>query len=92
MSSARRQRTIKTSPATPTGRGKNRLRTKQAQILALLKRQTGASLQTITKATGWQPHSVRAALTGLRKRGLVISRSKDASGITIYHLDVGGTS
>jgi predicted ArsR family transcriptional regulator len=92
MSSARRQKTIKTTPATPTSRGKNRGRTKQARILALLRRQTGASIQTLTKETGWQPHSVRAALTGLRNRGLAINRSKDASGITIYHLDVGGTS
>lgn len=30
----------------------------------------GATLDDLTKATGWQPHTVRAALTRLRKRGL----------------------
>jgi hypothetical protein len=31
----------------------------------MLKRSGGATLDEIVKATGWQPHSTRAALTGL---------------------------
>ena len=38
--------------------------TKADTILGLLQRPTGASIGELTKATGWQPHSVRAALTG----------------------------
>jgi hypothetical protein len=34
--------------------------------------------------TGWQPHSVRAALTGIRKRGLAVTRTKTEAGTTIY--------
>lgn len=30
----------------------------------------GASIDDLTKATGWQPHTVRAALTRLRQRGV----------------------
>ena len=44
-------------------------KTKKAQILALLRRKRGASMRALTGRTGWQAHSVRAALTGLRKRG-----------------------
>ncbi len=52
--------------------------TKQAQLLALLTRPDGAAMSEMTKATGWQSHSVRAALTGLRKRGHEIERSVEA--------------
>ena len=48
--------------------------TKQATILNLLRRTEGASIGDLTSATGWQAHSVRAALTGLRKRGHEIDR------------------
>jgi hypothetical protein len=34
----------------------------------------GATLEAICKATGWQPHSARAALSGLRKAGATIER------------------
>src|SRR5580700_8718643 len=42
---------------------------KKASILALLQRPQGAAIGDLTEATGWQVHSVRAALTGLRKEG-----------------------
>jgi hypothetical protein len=34
----------------------------------------GAGLQSLMTATGWQAHTVRAALSGLRKSGLSITR------------------
>ena len=49
---------------------------KQDLVLELLKREGGAPLGVIVDATGWLPHTVRAALTGLRKRGHKVSRSK----------------
>jgi len=52
--------------------------TKQAHLLALLTRPDGAPMSEMTKVTGWQSHSVRAALTGLRKRGHEIERSVEA--------------
>ncbi len=59
-------------------------RTKADTILDLLQRPTGASIAELTKATGWQPHSVRAALTGLRKKGRGVVRAKDGRGVTRY--------
>ena len=53
-------------------------------VLRLLHRDNGASIAELRKATGWQPHSVRAALTGLRKRNIEIVRSKDEAGTTRY--------
>ena len=60
--------------------------TKVQTILRLIDRSKGASLGALEKATGWQPHSVRAALTGLRKDGHQIERSKDAKGVTVYNI------
>ena len=48
--------------------------TKSAAIRRLLSRKTGADLATLQKATGWQPHSVRAALSTLRKSGYTVDR------------------
>ena len=59
--------------------------TKQAVILNLLRRAEGASIDDLTSATGWQAHSVRAALTGLRKRGHDIERSVE-SGASRYRI------
>ncbi len=84
--------TIKTKRTRkPTTRGtKTRVkatdarRTKADTILDLLQRTAGASIAELTKATGWQPHSVRAALTGLRKKGREVVRTKDDQDVTRY--------
>ena len=44
--------------------------TKLAQVIELLQRDDGATIDELINATGWLPHTTRAALTGLRKRGL----------------------
>ncbi len=49
---------------------------KSAQVLALLRREEGGSLDDLVNATGWLPHSTRAALTGLRKKGHTITLDK----------------
>jgi hypothetical protein len=59
---------------------------KKASILALLERPDGAAIGDLTAATGWQVHSVRAALTGLRKEGKELVRAKDAAGVTHYRV------
>lgn len=51
--------------------------------LALLRQAGGASLSEITQATGWLPHSARAVLTGFRKRGYTLGKSK-LDGISRY--------
>jgi hypothetical protein len=59
---------------------------KKAAIVALLARPNGAAISDLTEATAWQAHSVRAALTGLRKEGQELLRAKDAAGVTHYRL------
>ena len=42
----------------------------------MLEREQGATLGEMVEATGWLPHTTRAALTGLRKKGRVIEKIK----------------
>lgn len=62
--------------------------TKLDTILKHLGHKNGVTLPALEKATGWQPHSIRAALTGLRKKGHAIKRSKDGKGATVYWVAV----
>ena len=64
----------------------NRHETKQARVITLLGRDTGASLDELIAATGWLPHTTRAALTGLRHKGFVLDRDKRADGTTVYRI------
>ncbi len=43
---------------------------KQTAIVALMQRPSGASITDLIDATGWLPHTTRAALSGLRKKGI----------------------
>lgn len=45
-------------------------------LLELLRRDGGSALNEITEVTGWLPHSARAMLTGLRKKGFDIGKEK----------------
>src|SRR4051812_10998781 len=63
---------------------------KRAQIIALMQRKTGATLDEMVEATGWLPHTTRAALTGLRHKGYAIARGKNAKAETVYRIDAAG--
>ncbi len=75
--------------------------TKQAGVLALLRRPGGACGPQIAEATGWAPHTVRGFLAGLARKGVqvtVLERVRQVGpnkagakgGYTIYHVaDVG---
>lgn len=67
--------------AAPTAR----VGTKQALLVDMLAREKGASIDELTAATGWLPHTTRAALTGLRKKGHAVDRDRD-SGVTRYRI------
>ncbi len=47
--------------------------TKQAWVLALLRRESGTTVAEIMEATGWQQHTVRGFLAGLKKKGIAVT-------------------
>ena len=59
---------------------------KQALVVGLLSRPKGASLNDLVAATGWLPHTARAALTGLRRRGFAIERVPADDGRSLYRI------
>ena len=58
---------------------------KIAAVIALLGREQGATLVEMVEATGWLPHTTRAALTGLKKKGHTITKQKRAD-VTCYRI------
>jgi len=64
--------------------------TKHQRLLDLLKTGTGASVEDMITATGWQAHTVRAAMTGLRKRGHKIERHVEGN-TTIWSIREAGS-
>jgi hypothetical protein len=60
--------------------------TKQALVLGLLQRKDGASVAELVEATGWLPHTTRAALTRLRQGGHELQKEKRETGETAYRI------
>jgi hypothetical protein len=56
---------------------------KIAAVTAPLHHDGGATLAELIEATGWLPHTTRAALTGLRKKGHKVARVQ-RDGATAY--------
>ena len=54
--------------------------TKKEQLIRLLSAKAGADAATISGKLGWQPHTTRAAITGLRKAGYEITAEKPDGG------------
>jgi hypothetical protein len=71
--------TAGTAPRAPVASSKT------AAVIALLARADGATLPELIGATGWLPHTTRAALTGIRKKGHEITRGK-REGVTCYRI------
>ena len=61
---------------------------KQAQVIAMLHRAAGATIEEIVDATGWQRHSVRGLISGALKKklGLDVASAKEARG-RVYRID-----
>lgn len=56
-------------------------------VLGLLEAPEGAPLSKLVEVTGWLPHTTRAALTGLRKRGFtIVSEKTEAGGSSVYRV------
>lgn len=73
----------KTRPAIQVREG-----SKTAEIIELLKRRTGVTLQELMTATGWQAHSVRGFLSAAvgKKMGLQLNSSKREDGQRVYRI------
>jgi hypothetical protein len=59
---------------------------KLALVIEHLQRANGATIIDLTQATGWLPHTTRAALTGLRKRGYAVIRERIGAGGSVYRI------
>jgi len=64
---------------------------RSAQLRKLLMRKNGATIAQIQKTFGWQPHTVRAAISGLRKAGEMVERSEAAKG-AVYRIVSAGVA
>lgn len=66
---------------------RTRENSKQAQVIAMLKRPEGATIAQIMAATNWQAHTVRGTFAGAfkKKLGLAITSEKIEGGDRVYH-------
>jgi hypothetical protein len=88
---ARNKRKTPISRAIPDGaptasQGRSPSHSKLDKILELVTRPSGATLDDLVEATGWQKHSVRAAITKISKSGIVtnLSSTREADGHRRY--------
>jgi Protein of unknown function (DUF3489) len=70
-----------------SGHRQARTNSKQARVLALLSGPNGATIATVTRSTGWQPHTVRGFFAAVvrKKLGLKLESEK-ADGERVYRI------
>jgi hypothetical protein len=76
------------SQALDLRRPRSREGTKEARLIAMLRRPEGATVAQVIAATGWQPHTVRGAISGAlkKKRGLEVTSAKNEAGERVYRI------
>jgi Protein of unknown function (DUF3489) len=73
------------TPSDATKANTSRAGSKIAGLVAILTRSEGACLDEMIERTGWQAHTVRAAMTGLRKKGYTIEKRMPGN-ITVWFI------
>jgi hypothetical protein len=62
--------------------------TKASTLIELLSDGSGKSVQELAAAMNWLPHTTRAALTGLRKRGVHLLRERtEGAAVSVYRIE-----
>lgn len=79
---------IESAEAGLAAKPRTRDNSKQAQVIAMLKRAEGATITQICEATGWQSHTVRGTFAGAfkKKLGLEITSSKGDGSERTYRI------
>lgn len=57
---------------------------KVSLVLDMLSQPDGVTVDQLVEATGWLPHTTRAALTGLKKKGHVVTSEKTEARVRVY--------
>lgn len=85
-----RRKTLKSGAPLPAKKAAPVIKglSKQAQLIELLQGDKPASTTELATALGWLPHTTRAALTGLRKKGHAVVSAK-VDGETRYRIERG---
>jgi hypothetical protein len=60
--------------------------TKQAELIERLRHEDGATIAGLSEAMGWLPHTTRAALSGLRQKGIVLLKLASPEGAPVYRI------
>ncbi len=84
----KRPRKMAREPKIETASAVPKRLTKADLIVAMLTNIGGATLNELIAATSWLPHTTRAALTGLKKKGYAVTSEKH-EGIRRYRIEGG---
>lgn len=76
---------VPTNDGTVNTPANSALPTKHQQIIDLLSRDGGATLEEMSTLANWLTHSTRAFLTGLKKRGYEVASDK-VDGVRRYRI------
>lgn len=69
-----------TTSTPPAAAPSANLESKKARLIGMLRWSDGSTIAAISAALGWQAHTTRAAITGLRKAGHAVETAKPSDG------------